>query len=50
MKRAWVVVAALLACAVGPAGAQPVPQSTRDPFNGQLGSVEIVRPPAEAVT
>jgi hypothetical protein len=50
MKRAWVVVAALLACAVGPAGAQqqPVPQSTRDPFNGQLGSVEIVRPPAEA--
>jgi hypothetical protein len=50
MKRAWVVIATLLACAVGPAGAQPqpVPQQARDPFNGQLGSIEIVRPPAEA--
>lgn len=49
MKRVWVVVAAALALAVGPASAQQQPApGQRDPFNGQLGTIEIVRPPAEA--
>ena len=49
MKRAWIVAAAL-ALAIGPAAAQQQPGAgaARDPFNGQLGTVEIVRPPAEA--
>lgn len=48
MKRAWVLFAALWALTVGPSAAQPQVQQ-RDPFNGQFGSVEIVRPPAEAL-
>lgn len=49
MKRVWVVVAAALALVVGPASAQQQPgPGQRDPFNGQLGTIEIVRPPAEA--
>ena len=49
MNRVWVVVAAALALAVGPAAAQQQPApGQRDPFNGQLGTIEIVRPPAEA--
>jgi len=52
MKRAWVLIAALWMVAAGPGSAQPqtppvAPQA--DPFNGQLGTVEIVRPPAEAM-
>lgn len=49
MKRVWGAVATALALVVGPAGAQqqPVP-GQRDPFNGQLGTIEVVRPPAEA--
>jgi len=44
MGRFWLLIAALLFAA--PASAQP--QQQRDPFNGQFGVLELVRPPAEA--
>lgn len=43
--RAWALIVALL-CAAGPAASQ---QRGGDPFNGQFGTMEIARPPAEAV-
>ncbi len=43
MGRIWIALLALFAVAA-PAAAQ----QQRDPFNGQFGSVELARPPAEA--
>lgn len=47
MQRMWLLIAAFLA-ATAQASAQPQSASARDPFNGQFGLVEVVRPPAEA--
>lgn len=44
MKRAFVLVAAIWAFTAGAAPAQ----QQRDPFNGQLGVIELAPPPAEA--
>src|SRR5690606_15767821 len=44
MNRVWVLVAAFW---VGLAGAA-FAQQQRDPFNGQLGVIELALPPAEA--
>lgn len=48
MRRAWILIAAVWVLAAGPGSAQQQPMPQRDPFNGQLGTMELVRPPAEA--